>query len=119
MARLLRDGEAHVADGRDAVDVDVRLMAGAEASPDTWVADGHLRGDLYERLAALRIFFDHVPPLRRRREDIPPLAVHFLRSACAGAGVPVKGLSRSAMTPSLGLAVARQRARPAGRSSRR
>ena len=84
-----------MADGRDAVDVDVRLMAGAEASPDTWVADGHLREDLYERLAALRI---DVPPLRRRREDIPPLAVHFLRSACAGAGVPVKGLSRSAMT---------------------
>jgi two-component system nitrogen regulation response regulator NtrX len=94
MARLLRDGEAHLVDGRETVDVDVRLMAGAEAALDAWVADGHLREDLFERLVALRI---DVPPLRRRREDIPLLAVHFLRSACAGAGVPVKGLSRSAM----------------------
>src|SRR5262249_8737290 len=94
MARLLRDGEAQVADGRETVDVDVRLMAGAEAALDAWVADGHLREDLYERLVALRI---DVPPLRRRREDIPLLAVHFLRSACTTAGLPIKGLSRSAM----------------------
>ena len=94
MARLLRDGEAQLGDGRDTIDVDVRLMAGAEASLDSSVDDGHLREDLYERLVALRI---DVPPLRRRREDIPLLAVHFLRAACVSAGRPMKGLSRSAM----------------------
>jgi len=94
LARLLRDGEAQLGDSRDTIDVDVRLMAGGEASLETSVEDGHLREDLYERLVALRI---DVPPLRRRREDIPLLAVHFLRSACVAAARPSKGLSRSAM----------------------
>lgn len=94
LARLLRDREATVAEKRTTVDLDVRLMASAEAGLEARVADGHLRDDLYERLAALRI---DVPPLRRRREDIPVLAVHFLRRACTHAGVPAKSLSRAAL----------------------
>jgi DNA-binding NtrC family response regulator len=94
LARLLRDREALVVEKRQTVDLDVRLMASAEAGLEARVADGHVRDDLYERLVALRI---DVPPLRRRREDIPVLAVHFLRRACTHAGVPAKNLSRAAL----------------------
>ncbi len=94
IARILRDGEGHLVERREIVDVDIRPMATSESALEDRVADGHLRPDLYERLVAVRI---DVPPLRRRREDIPLLAVHFLRRACLTAGVPPKGLSRSAM----------------------
>jgi DNA-binding NtrC family response regulator len=59
------------------------------------VTDGRLRRDLYERLA--QTFID-VPPLRRRREDIPALAVHFVRSICVAQGLPPKTFSRSALS---------------------
>lgn len=94
IARVLRDGEALLAEQRETIDVDVRLMASAEGPLDTELADGHLREDLHDRLLTMRI---DVPPLRRRREDIPMLAVQFLRRACVTASLPTKGLSRSAM----------------------
>ena len=94
LTQLLRDREALLGDRRESVDFDVRLLASADTPLEAAVADGHLRDDLYERVAALRI---DVPPLRRRREDIPALAVYFLRRACRAMNVPPKGLSRSAM----------------------
>jgi DNA-binding NtrC family response regulator len=77
LARLLRDREAAVVDRRPStvVDLDVRVIAVVEPALEADLADGRLRRDLYERLAGSRI---DVPPLRRRREDIPLLAVHFL-----------------------------------------
>jgi two-component system nitrogen regulation response regulator NtrX len=39
-----------------------------------------------------------MPPLRQRREDIPALANYFVRDICASLGVPVKTLSRSALS---------------------
>ena len=94
LTRLLRDGEAWIAERRALADLDVRVMMGAEAGIDGAVRDGHLRGDLFERLSTVRI---DAPPLRRRREDIPLLSAHFLRLACDDQHVPGKGMSRSAM----------------------
>ncbi len=94
IARVLRDREATLIERHTTIDIDVRVMVTADGSLDQLVSDGHLREDLHDRLAAVRI---DVPPLRRRREDIPLLAVHFLSRACTAAGVPLRGLSRSAM----------------------
>jgi DNA-binding NtrC family response regulator len=94
IARVLRDGEAVLAETRETLDIDLRVMATADAALEQHVADGHVREDLYDRLVAIRI---DVPPLRRRREDVPLLAVHFLRRASAAAGAPAKSVSRSAM----------------------
>jgi len=94
IARVLRDAEVVLAETRETIDIDVRVMASADGALEKAVADGHLREDLYDRLVAIRI---DVPPLRRRREDVPLLAVHFLRRASAAAGVPTKSVSRSAM----------------------
>lgn len=92
LARLLRDREAMVAEKRTLVELDIRVIALFDPMVEAAVTDGRLRRDLYERLAQTII---EVPPLRRRREDIPALAAHFLRKACEG---PQKGFSRSALT---------------------
>jgi DNA-binding NtrC family response regulator len=94
LARLLRDREAVVADTGEVIAFDVRCLVAGDARFDTAVKDGSVLEDLYRRLAAARI---DVPALRNRREDIPALANHFLRGACAASKVTPKGFSRSAL----------------------
>ena len=81
-----------VAEKRTLVELDIRVIALFDPMVEAAVTDGRLRRDLYERLVQTVI---EVPPLRRRREDIPALAAHFLRKACEG---PQKSFSRSALT---------------------
>jgi DNA-binding NtrC family response regulator len=94
LARLFRDGEAFIIEKRTAVELDVRPIAAVDPGVDVAVTEGHLRADLYERLAQVRI---DLPPLRRRREDIPFLAIHFLKQLCEAQGIPAKGFTRSAL----------------------
>jgi DNA-binding NtrC family response regulator len=61
--------------------VDVRIIAATNRNLEREVQAGRFRQDLFYRLAAVRIF---VPPLRKRTEDIPILARHFLwQAGCA------------------------------------
>jgi DNA-binding NtrC family response regulator len=94
LARLLRDREAILAEKRALVEIDVRAVAILDPPVETAVVDGRLRRDLYERLIQNHI---EMPPLRRRREDIPALAAHFLRRACDSQGVAPKSFSRTAL----------------------
>jgi DNA-binding NtrC family response regulator len=57
------------------VNVDVRIAAATNQELETAVAEGRFRSDLYHRLAQITL---RVPPLRKRVEDIAPLARHFL-----------------------------------------
>jgi two-component system response regulator GlrR len=94
LARVLRDREARLAGSRLVVPLDVRIATAAAADGAGGPGDGRLRPDLVERLAEVRI---DVPPLRRRREDVPLLAAHLLRRASARHGVEPKRFSQSAM----------------------
>jgi DNA-binding NtrC family response regulator len=55
--------------------MNVRVLAATNRDPKAAIASGHLRADLYYRLATVVL---KIPPLRERRDDIVPLAEHFL-----------------------------------------
>jgi DNA-binding NtrC family response regulator len=66
------------------VEVDVRLIAATNRQPAQAIAEGIFRADLLYRINSFEI---NIPPLRERREDIEPLALHLLRKV-AGANYP-------------------------------
>ena len=78
LLRVLADGEFYRVGGHVPIKVDVRVIAATHQNLEKRVEDGSFREDLLHRLNVIRV---HVPPLRNRREDIVPLADHFLRKA--------------------------------------
>jgi len=95
LARILRDREAVLAETGAPIACDVRPMAGVDLDFDAAVQEGRVRDDLFRRLSVIRI---EVPPLRKRREDIPALANYFLREMCRANRMPPKTLSRPALS---------------------
>src|SRR5207253_4740451 len=81
-----------VGDNND-VDVDVRLVAATNRDLAAEVRAGRFREDLYYRLNVVEI---RVPALRERREDVLPLADHFLRRFAAEHRRPLQRLSDDA-----------------------
>jgi DNA-binding NtrC family response regulator len=73
--------------------VDVRVIAATRRDLEGLVSEGAFRQDLFFRL---NVFFVRVPPLRERRDDILPLARHFLRKYAALYGRQEVGLSGEA-----------------------
>lgn len=71
-----------------------RVIAGAQPRVFDVMERGLVSRDLVEAISVVRIDLE---PLRRRSQDIPLFAVHFLKDACRQANIPTKTLSRGAM----------------------
>jgi len=73
--------------------VDVRVVAATHRPLERLVAEGGFRQDLLFRLQVIQV---QIPPLRERRDDIPALAVHFVRHFAERYGRPVREIDPGA-----------------------
>ena len=76
LLRVLQTGDVERVGSSKARHVDVRVISATNANLQEEVSSSRFREDLLFRLNTIEL---HLPPLRERREDIAPLAMHFLR----------------------------------------
>jgi len=89
--RVLQDGKITRVGGEKDFPVNVRVIAATNKDLRSEIEKGNFREDLYHRLSVIVI---HVPSLNERRDDIPLLADHFMKSICQEYGIPEKGFSK-------------------------
>jgi len=92
--RVLQEREFERVGGTKTIKVDVRLVAATNKNLEEAIQAGQFREDLYYRLNVVTI---EVPPLRERKEDILPLASHFLNRFCVDLKKPVRGFTRASI----------------------
>ncbi|MGZ3732945.1 MAG: sigma 54-interacting transcriptional regulator, partial [Parachlamydiaceae bacterium] len=93
LLRVIQEQEFERVGGTRPVKVDVRLISTSNRDMKEAILQKVLREDLYYRLNVVPLY---LPPLRERREDILPLAHHFLKKACIENG---KNLQEKFFTP--------------------
>jgi two-component system response regulator AtoC len=94
LLRVLQDGEIRRVGDTQASHVDVSIIAATAKNLAEEVKNNRFREDLYYRLNVLPI---HLPPLRERREDIPPLVDHFIGIYNKKLGLQIQGASKKAI----------------------
>jgi DNA-binding NtrC family response regulator len=96
LLRVLESGEVIRLGTNDAKHVNVRFVSATNRDLDELVKEGDFREDLFFRVNAAKI---HLPPLRERREDIPPLVIHGVQKFAGDLlqGEPEPSVSDAAM----------------------
>ena len=94
--RVLQDRKFMHLGGVQEVQVDVRIIAATNVNLQQQVKDGKFREDLFYRLNVITV---DLPPLRERREDIPPLVEHFIRKFAGENEKDVRQTSAEALRP--------------------
>ncbi len=94
LLRALQEKEVVPVGDTRPVKVDVRVLAASNRDLAAAIREGRFREDLFYRLNVISI---QVPPLRERREDIPLLVEHFLRSGGARYGFTAPSITPGAL----------------------
>jgi two-component system, NtrC family, response regulator PilR len=94
LLRVLQERKVRAVGATAELSVDVRVLAATNRNVEDDVKAGRFRQDLYYRLNVIRV---DVPPLRGRREDVRPLADHFLRQCAAEQGKDIHVISPDAL----------------------
>jgi len=92
--RVIQGREVEPLGGTGTVKVDVRVIAATNKDLPQEVQEGRFREDLYYRL---NVFEIEMPPLRKRREDIPQLAAFFLKRYAQKNRKSIKAFTAKAM----------------------
>jgi len=94
LLRVLQEKTYEPLGGVKSVKADVRVIAAANRDLDALVKKGAFRQDLFYRVNIVRI---ELPPLRKRKEDIPLLAEHFVRRFNNSRDRTIRGVGAGAM----------------------
>ncbi|WP_438043376.1 sigma 54-interacting transcriptional regulator [Sorangium sp. So ce128] len=94
LLRVLQEREVRPVGSAEAVRVDFRLVCATNRDLLAEAARGRFREDLYYRVAVVQV---RLPALRDRLEDLPELALHFVRRAAEQLGRPAPQLSHEAL----------------------
>ncbi len=92
--RALEESKIQKVGSSKDIKVDVRVIAATNKDLNQEIKKGKFREDLYHRLAVILI---EVPTLNMRKNDIPILANHFLKTISEEQGVEIKSLSEKAI----------------------
>jgi transcriptional regulator with PAS, ATPase and Fis domain len=95
LLRVLQEGDIRALGSSRTQRVDVRVIVATHKDLKEMVATGTFREDLYYRLNVVTL---KLPPLRERREDIPPLVEYFLRKYSQGKPRPISGPALQRLT---------------------
>jgi len=94
LLRVLQEREITRVGGNQIIKVDFRCIAATNKDLEKLIEEGKFRPDLFYRLNVFRI---ELPPLRERREDIPPLVDHFIRKFSLAMNKRITRVSPAAM----------------------
>ena len=93
LLRFLESGEYWRLGGDKPIKANVRIISATNRDLEKMIREGSFREDLYYRINTIHI---HIPPLRERKEDIIPLAEHFLRIFSKREKKDIKGFTKEA-----------------------
>lgn len=94
LLRVLQDGTIIKVGGVEPIEVDVRVLVASNIDLRAQAEKGQFRSDLFYRINVVSI---DVPPLRKRTDDIPVLAIHFLNRHCNRFSKKITGFDPAAM----------------------
>jgi len=94
LLRVIEEKTIRPLGSTEPIPVDIRIIAATNKLLEEEIANEKFREDLFYRLNVIKI---DLPPLRDRRDDIPPLAIHFVEKYSREMGKDIHGISPKAL----------------------